>query len=232
MRYFLSLLLLFSVIDLQAQNVKPFEGEITFELKIEGGGEEMALARQFMPTGFLYLLKGNNVMIKTLGENAAMTGNVVYHAKSNKAFLVQDASKTVYLMADAPKSTENSETVDQVPLVRAGELPKTIGGYRCKHFIISNPQDESGQTELWVSEEIMVKMPEALGSNMPIDEKIMAVVKGFPLAMKMDGPEGLKITMTASKIEKKTINSHLFDMPKGYEVKNFETSSIRPGGGR
>lgn len=232
MRYLLSFLLLLVLSVAIAQHQKPFEGEITFKLEIQGGGEEMALARQFMPAGFLYILKGNNVLIKTLGENAVMTGNVVFNAKSNKAFLVQDAAKTVYLMTSPPKAEENSEEVNQLPLVRAGNEPKLIAGFKCKHYIITNPQDESGQTELWVSEEIMVNMPAALGSNMPIDQKIMSVVKGFPLAMKMDGPDGLKITMMATEIEKKPVSGNLFDIPKGYEVKNYEPGNSLPGGGQ
>ncbi len=232
MRYLISFLLLIATIVAQAQNQKPFEGEITFKLEIEGGGEEMELARQFMPSGFLYLLKGNNVMIKTLGANAAMTGDVVFNAKNNTAFLLQPTARIAYLMKDVAKADENSEEVHQLPVVRTGTTPKTIGGYKCKHYIITNPQDESGQTELWVSDEIMVNMPHALGNNMPIDQKIMSVVKGFPLAMKMDGPDGLKISLMATTVEKKPISSSLFEIPKGFEVKNFEPGSLLPGGGQ
>jgi hypothetical protein len=231
MRYLIiCLALLFSNIA-QSQNVKPFEGEILFKLEIKGGDEEMNMARQFMPTGFVYTIKGDNVLIKTLGTNSAiMTGNAVYNAKSNKAFLVQEASKTIYLIAPAREAEEVSEDASNVPLVVAGTETKTIAGYICKHFIIASNEEEGDKTEIWVTDAIQVNMPPALGDNMPNDQKIMSIVKGFPLAMQMEGPGGLKITMQAEKVEKKQISAGVFDMPKGFDVKPLDPNTARPGG--
>lgn len=233
MRYLLlCLVFLFSGV-LNAQNTKPFEGEINFKLEIQGGGEEMELAKQFMPTGFMYVLKGDNILIKTLGANSAMvSGNAVYNAKTNTAFLVQDAAKIVYQLNKVEASSEKAEDIKLQPNVAAGSESKKIAGYNCKHYIISNPEDETGQTDIWVTEEIKVTMPQALAGNMPIDQKIMAVVKGFPLALKMEGPGGLKIAMQAESVVKKAVSMSVFEMPKGYEVKPMDANMGLPGGSR
>lgn len=222
MRYLILLLFFFYAKTTFAQVVKPFEGEVHFKLEISGGGEETELVRQFMPSGFVYVLKGDNVLIKTLGTNAGMMGNVVYNAKTDRAFVVQEALKTVYMIKPTEKQAASSEDVSNVLRVADGASPKNIAGYQCKHFIISMGDAEGSDTEIWVTEAIQVTMPQSLGSNMPIDQKIMSMVKGFPLAMKMSGPDGLRMELEAVKIDKKGVSNSVFDLPKDYEIKTFE----------
>jgi hypothetical protein len=232
MRFVLICLTFFLTAVTVAQTPKSFEGEITFKLEITGGGDETALARQFMPTGFIYVLKDNNVLIKTRSANAAMMGDVVYNAKTDRAFVIQEAMKTIYLIKADEKSAEMAEDANKLIRLSVGTESKTIAGYFCKHYIFSMGDEEGSQTEIWVAEDIKVVMPNSLGNNMPIDHKLMSMVKGFPLAMKMVGSDGLIIEMVAEKIEKMAVKNSVFDMPKDYEIKTFEPTMKNPGGGK
>lgn len=117
--------------------------------------------------------------------------------------MVQDASKTVYLIQDKALDEEGGEDVRQLPRIEQGSQSKTIAGFLCKHYIIYSGEEEGGRTEIWVTDAIQVTMPKSLGNNMPIEQKIMSVVKGFPLALKMESPGGLLMAMEAEKVEKR-----------------------------
>ncbi len=218
---------LFSL-QLFAQNKKNFEGTVSFDVNISGGGSEMEMAKAFMPSGYVYSIKGENVHLKTVGGMTQMMGTIVFNEKLNQSFMVNDAQKMVFVFKEET-AAETGEHVDKVPQIKKGTEPRQIAGYNCEHYIISLPEEEGGITEIWVSEELKIKMPQGSSRGLPVNEQIAQAIKGFPLAMRVDA-QGLLIHMEAKEVKREKINDSLFEMPKGYVVKDFDPAMFSPGG--
>lgn len=222
----LSLLLAFSAFTIQAQSTKNFEGSIVFSFEISGGGEELEMAKAFMPTGYLFRVKGENVrMTMQGGMMSAMMGDILVIAAKEQTYMVNDASKSAMLMPkEENKQADNADKFD----VEEGADARTVVGMPCKHFIVRSKDGEL-IGEYWVTDAFQVKVPKSKSAGNILTQGSNFGVKGFPLRVVMN-QQGMQIVMEAKEVKAEKLSSSLFEVPKGYTVSDFNPAMFQMGG--
>lgn len=220
------LLLAVTTVASMAQSKKNFEGTIQFSFEVSGGGEEMEMAKAFMPTGYLFRIKGENVrMTMQGGMMAAMMGDIVVNAAKEQTYMINDAGKSAMMMPkDESKAAEPSDKFD----VQEGKEAKTIAGMACKHYIVKTKAGEL-VGEYWMTDELQVKVPKSKTAGNILTQGNNFGVKGFPLRVLMN-QQGMQITMEAKELKAEKLSADLFEIPKGYTVSDFNPAMFQMGG--
>lgn len=222
----LAIVLLFVSTLAESQSKKNFEGTVLFSFEISGGGQEMEMAKSFMPTGYLFKIKGENSRTSIQGGMmAAMMGDVIVNATSDEVYMVNDANKTAMRM---PKE-ENKEAVDASKYdVQKGDDQRTIAGFTCEQFIVRSKEGEL-LAEYWVTDAISIKTTRGKAANSPISQSNSFGISGFPLRVMMN-QMGMLVTMEAKEVKKEKLPADLFEIPKGYTVSDFNPAMFQMGG--
>lgn len=222
----LSSLLLLVVLAVQAQSKKNFEGSILFSFEVSGGGEEMEMAKAFMPTGYLFRIKGENVrMTMQGGMMAAMMGDILVIAAKEQTYMINDAGKSAMLMPkEENKTPENADKFD----VQEGTDPRTVSGMACKHYVVKTKE---GQLigEYWVTDELQVKVPKSKSAGNMLTQGNAYGIKGFPMRVAMS-QQGMQIVMEAKELKSEKLSASLFEVPKDYTVSDFNPAMFQMGG--
>jgi hypothetical protein len=227
MKKILSLLLALALFagSTMAQSKKYFEGTIQFSFDFSGGGPEMEMAKAFMPTGYTFQVKGDNVRMRMNGGMGAMMGDMVVNGNKNKSFFLNDANKTAMTL---PESKEE-ETPDAASFeVKKGTDERVIAGYKTQHYLITTREGEFSEMEFWVTDEIYMKPPQGKQGS-PIGQASMYGIKGFPLRLVM-ASAGATVTMEVQSVKKEKLADSLFDIPKSYTTSVFNPAAMPMGG--
>lgn len=222
----LSLLLVMSVMAVGAQSKKNFEGSILFSFEVSGGGEEMEMAKAFMPTGYLFRIKGENVrMTMQGGMMAAMMGDILVIAAKEQTYMINDAGKSAMLMPkEENKQADNAGKFD----IQEGADPRTLSGMPCKHYIVKTKEGEL-VGEYWVTDELQVKVPKSKSAGNILTQGNTYGIQGFPLRVAMN-QQGMQIVMEAKELKPEKLAASLFEVPKGYTVSDFNPAMFQMGG--
>lgn len=197
-----------------------FQGVITSKIDYELP-EAMEAQRSMLPSEMItYIGKGfSRVEQKTMmGDQIVITNN-----EDKSAVLLMNMMGK--MMAIKMSDNDNSDSVDEnteEPKITYTDETKEIAGYKCKKAVVVT-EDESGEeveTEIYYTEEISPKA----------DNKF-AGLKGFPLQYTLN-TQGMIMTVTASKIEKKKVSKKLSEIPEGYEEMTMEEFQNMMGGGQ
>ena len=218
MRYLLSLwalalLLASGLQSAQAQALK--EGQITYEVKVEGAKSPMAN----LANGALleYIFSGDLSSFKGSMMGGLMVMDFTNNAKTQDALMLMQMMgqrKAVSLKAkDIQAMQKEQKQANALPPLKYSNSNKTIAGYACRKAQTTLPDGQ--KLTLFLCEE----MPSL--SN-PMMGKAFSQVKGVPLAAEIkDGSQVIRIL--ATKIEKKApANSFPLKAPAGYEVLTWE----------
>lgn len=214
-------------LSVTAQSKKNFEGSILYSFEVSGGGEEMEMAKAFMPTGYLFKIKGDNSRMSMQGGMmAAMMGDVVVNAAKEQVYMLNDANKSAMLMPkDDTKANEDASNYS----VEKGSDKRKIAGYDCEHFLVKSKTGEQ-LAEYWVTNDIAVKTPKGkAASTSPIGQGNSFGIEGFPLRVQMN-QMGMLITMEAKEVKKEKLSMDLFEVPKGYTISDFNPAMFQMGG--
>lgn len=168
-------------------------------------------------TNYVYYVKGDMVRIDEIG------------GKSHKAegtFLVDMDQKTIKalnhdrkLYMDQP--TPPSPTMKGTCSVKKGEV-KNLQGYKCVEYVVTNTE-ENIQISYWLADGKFSFFEKLLHQlNRPDKSavyflQIPSIKNTFPMLSiqkSMDGMDQVRLEVT--KIEKKEIDSSLFELPKTY----------------
>lgn len=182
-----------------------FEGEIVFGISYENLPPEMKGMEGMMPTEFKFLIKNEKSRMEmnsmmgpaiTITDNSAKTSTVLMNAMGQKMKMTVDFNET-------EKADANSEKLD----IKYVDGTKKIAGYTCKKAVMKMDGEEGGEMIFYYTEEIA-----------PIEGMKGfkdAGLKGMPLEYSIT-QKGMKMVVTATKIEKKSIDDSVFDIPEGY----------------
>ncbi len=211
MKYFLataSLIMLFSI-NLLAQS---FEGTIEFTRKTS-----------IDTTKYTYHVKGDMVRIEELGSNGQIAGIMIVNTKNYKAKSLSPDRK-LYMELESPNNKfitiNNSE-------VKKGKVSKTIAGYKCDEWSVSN-KDQNTIITYYLSKDnfdffegllIALNRKDKFATYY---QQLPETKSSFPfLAIEKDLTTGKeKAKLEVSKVTKKAIDPKLFEIPADY--KKFE----------
>ena len=224
-------IVLFSVLcfnQLKAQDF--FSGSILFDLEYEGDMMEMFSA--MMPSSYLFNFQESKMSFEMTGGVAALMGGMRFITDNTQGvtYMLSEKDKVAYEMKhqELQESLAGQSTQAKPEVKKLDEII-TIAGYQCqKYEVITKADDGSTATQyMWVTPEIKVTQPGKYTiANMPNNFIASEEIDGFPLKIISEiVSQGVQLTMvmTASEITKKQFDSNLFDLPKDFEVKPFDS---------
>jgi GLPGLI family protein len=107
----------------------------------------------------------------------------------------------------------NEENIDFDLQLEATKETKEIAGYKCRMYHASMKKDPSKKFDVFFTEELDIKVPNAMGPYSTIPGMLMQYrLKRF----------GLEMEFTATKIYKEKVLDNAFDLPAYYKVVSKE----------
>ncbi len=214
-----------------------FEGMIAMKMETENQtGAEM-----------IYFLKGRHTRIETkvanLPEGSAVMlwdldgGKITTLMPSRKMYMTMDMKTAAEDMKDMKKSQGQEEA--EFPKLTPTGKRETIAGYTCEHWLMGDKQDmdmcvakglgyfgmggqSGGGLGSWKN---LVFSPKMLAAAATHPEWVKFLEGGaFPLKLSAMKDGQVKMTMEATRIEKKTLDDSLFVIPTDY--KEFSMPNI------
>lgn len=197
-----------------------FEGTLKYSIAMSGGGIEAQKA--MLPTGYTFVIKGNNSKFITEGGMvSSMIGDVIYRGDEKTTYLVNNTTRT----ANKLEKTDSKEDKKSDLKVTKESGTAKILGYDCQKYKVVSKDPESGSEQiiyLWASKDL--KLSASNKSESPvggIGQFMFEGVDGFPLKMetitKIQGSE-IKTIMTATKIDLSKVSESEVSIPKGYRI--------------
>jgi hypothetical protein len=208
--FFLLLIFALHAPSTYGQKTKTFEGKISYSVSIQGDGPEVSMARNVMPSRVIYVLKNGSFLVEQQGGMAAVGGIFIYNQVIDKAFIKNDSYKTVTIIH------QEVET-GVVPVLKRTDKTKVIAGYPCVAFSFQFDDGASGKGEIWVAESLKVKYKPNFNANTPLDNRLLAVLPGFPLAMTFY-LDNFQMDLVADAVHEKRIEDGVFELPGDYKV--------------
>lgn len=183
-----------------------FEGEIVFAMKYENLPAEMQGMEGMLPKEFKVFVKNEKSRVEfssmmgpliTITDNKAKTSTMLMNMMGQKMKMTVDHDEEKN-MDDQSAENINIKYLDDT---------KEIAGYSCKKALLETGNEEDPDMEFYYTEKI------APVKGMQGFEGVG--IKGMPLEYKIS-KQGMTITVTASSIDKKTVDDGLFEIPEEY----------------
>lgn len=201
------------------------EGVIIYDFKMEGTGA--AEIDQFMKGSTIQLfIKDSSACLDILFMNGLMHAQIIRNAVSNTNVMLLDipllAEKIAVPFPKTDAEGEDNElfnrmnALDQLknspsPLTFKGK--KRIAKYKCRKGTFDLPAGTDVDFTIYSTEKLRIDNPNV--------DAIFHVLGGFPLGLDLSA-EGMTFEIFAKSVEKKSIPSTRFDIPKGYTEKDME----------
>jgi len=223
----LTLTIIFGIIGFNSFSQDTFEGTISFEVNIIGeNAEQMA---QFMPQGYEFSFKGTKSIFKISGGMMAqMMGEIMVDNQTGSSYMINHAEKVAYKMENTMNESVEGMEISRPTITKLDEEVEILG-YNCqKYKVVSTIQDQTMESFIWVSKDIVVPYPKNSGDMLGGSGAFyFPELEGFPLKMVNNLNSGMgmvKMEMVAVNVERKAMDDSLFNIPEGYEEKNFDAS--------
>jgi uncharacterized protein YneR len=211
LKYFLAttVIAVIATVKLLAQS---FEGTIEFTRKTS-----------IDTTKYKYHVKDNMVRIEEIGSNGQIAGIMIVNTKERKAKSLSPERK---LYMDMESSNSSFIKIDGSE-VKKGKSSKTIAGYKCNEWTVSNKQQNTAIT-YYIAKDNFDFFEDLLIALNRKDkfatyyQQLPETSNSFPfLAIEKDLSTGKeKAKLEVDKVIKKPIDAKLFEIPSDY--KKFE----------
>ena len=188
-----------------------FEGTIEFR-KVKKGKEST----------YIYYVKGDNVRLEEYGPRKTITDLAVINLKEKKVYLLSPERKSYMILQTSPSTKDMTNTK-----VEMTKEAKTILGYPCKKWVISNP-DYNAKVTYWVTQGNYDFFVSLLATLRRKDyaalfyQQVPAAIGYFPMVSvwsDMSGTEMEKLEVI--KIDEHVLRGNFFSIPADYsEIKN------------
>jgi len=230
--------IIFFYSDLAAQ--VGFEGIIRYQINNAQNTEQANMLPEYTE----YHIKGNNLVIQMIGHDNRMMARILIQGDSGAFYMIDDTEKTAMKVVvkgkelegignvpeefreeyeEALEKAEQESEFEQFDLVGTGEKG-SIAGYVCEKYVVKVKNENSFiESEVWLTEKIIVEIPDALkDNNNPL--LIFMNEKGFPL--KFSGKSQSKgevqtFEMTAVKVIKNALKPSEFTIPEDYHISDM-----------
>jgi hypothetical protein len=188
-----------------------FEGVVEFSVTTEQGTMPMT-----------YMAKGDDARVEMEGR-PGMKAAILINVKNKKTVMLMENMK-MYMDVPQPKPEDMPESNPEIS--KTGKMQEILG-HKCEQYVI---KEGDTQSEVWIAKDLgsfaMFRMGRP-GSSAKEEawQKVVGSEGGFPLkSITKSGDETVN-EMIATKIEKKSLDDSLFQIPEGY--KQFNPSEMR-----
>lgn len=218
--------LFLAVTPLFSQDV--FSGQITYDIEVTGDQAEMMAG--MMPEAYIFTLDGDGRAKFKIegGMVAAMFGEFYIDGNTGDSYMVKHSEQVAYDMSGGDDASESSKEND-ADVEKLNETA-TIAGYKTQKYKVTstNEKGEKTVTYVWIAEDLSIgKLKDAENLEGGAESFFVEGVNGFPLKIESEIPQmGGNMIMKASSVEKKKYKKSDFEVPAGYEVKEFDPSSM------
>lgn len=211
-QYFYGFLLLVSFYG----KSQTLQGKVTYTIDYDVNlpdRPDLELYQSMIPENIELSIKGLNSIMKINGGMAQeLVGDILYKSAEKALYTISNTNKT------AVKTPLSSLQQNGDKVFKAEKTNETsiFLGYKCTKYVV---KDTAEKTETWVwsapitnaSSRLMVYFLES------VTQYQIANVSGLPLKIEFKGKE-FNLSILPKSIDKKTIPSSLFVIPKGYKV--------------
>lgn len=169
---------------------------------------------------YIYYIKENKVRLDEIGvRSRRVEGTYIVDLKEKKIVVVSHDRK---LYMDKPQTAPAKPS--GTPEVIKTKNTRTIQGYKCTEYIVKNANDDT-QVTYWITNgkfdffDPFMKLVTRKEKLITYYRLLDLGAGSFPmLAIETVLSTGrVSGSMEATKVEKKTLDSALFEVPKGYE---------------
>ncbi len=210
---FLALLSLILCLPAYVSAQKTFQGVVTYKLDAPGNG----------PKSFTYYVKGKKARIEMEMPAQSPMGNaaIIIDGES-KAMITLIPQMKMYMQMPMPDAdtTDYGDASGQEKPVKVGDS-EVILGHNCDHWKMNS--EEGGTVDLWNAKGFgNFMMPGSMGGlpgrgKQPEWMKEFMAQGFFPLKVIVKDKNGNnEMTMEATKVDEKTLNPSLFEVPSGF----------------
>lgn len=181
-----------------------FEGKVT--MKISGDDQTSNID---------YFIKGDNIRMEMKADQGSVI--ILYNQKDSKTYMIMPEQKMYMDLQGFDNLTKGDlQSEDKSPNInRTGEF-KDINGYNCEKWII---RDEDNVVEAWMTDKLgnFFMMTNPMNKNS--QDNWQKELQGNFFPMKVDVMEDgeKKTSMEVLSINKTTLGSDLFIVPKGFQ---------------
>lgn len=198
----------------------PFEGEITMNVSDAAKPE---------PKTITYDVKGTKMRFVAPEEHGPMSGGyVIFDTTAKKMTVVQDAKKTAMVMDMGAMGgmTPGAPPPGPKPTVDKTGKNDTVAGYTCEQWKITETNGE--RSDVCVAQGIMFPVMGRRGTGW-----MSQLENSFPLrAISYDSAGKEKSRMEVTKVEKKSLDDAMFQVPAGYTTQDMAEMMKGLGGMR
>lgn len=206
--------LLVLIIITQGAYAQNFEGKITYDIKYIEVPAEMQGMESMLPKNIIMLIKGKKIAMKQ--DMMGGTQTVLFNGETEESAIIMDMmGQKMAIMITAEEEREAREELG-APQITYLDGTKEIAGYKCLKAKMKTGEQV---IELWYTKDIKGAV-----------HKDFTELDGFPLEY-LTFSQGMKLSMTASIVDKQTQSDSMFEIPEGYQKISMDEFSSMMGGG-
>jgi GLPGLI family protein len=212
-------LLLLSIASACAQGKPAFEGIVVYDMSFDESG---------LPPEVLSMLKGSTITVSVKGDmrradtkTPMSTASTISDEKKKTVVSLMDMMGKKVMIRMGEKELKKESEKNPAPAIKYLDETKTIAGYICKKAEITfkNSDDKEETSTVFYTEELPSSDFRATYKGL----------KGFPMEYSMT-QNGMKLTLTATKVSKEAIDDSKFIIPEGYKETTLEELQKSMGG--
>jgi len=221
-----------------------FEGIIRYEINTSMSADQTGMLPKFTE----YHIKGNDLILQMIGSDDKMMARILIQGDAGAFYMIDDVEKTALKVVvrredveglgnvpeefreeyeKALREAEEENEFNKFDLEKTGETA-LIAGYLCEKYVVRAKNDEiSVNTEVWLTDKIKVRVPDALKDN---NNPLLTFMNesGFPLKFKGKsgsgpGSQAGSIEMTAVKVDRKPLDPSVFLIPDDYHISDMSS---------
>ncbi len=191
---------------------KTFEGLVHFQITEGKRAHEME-----------YAIKGDRMRMKMQVDEKHSTGGIV-DTKTGEIIVLMPEQKMYMVFGGGGEMARNAMQTDAT--IEETGRTETIAGYKCSEYII---KEKNSTIELWATEGLgrfvsFADVQKNRGKN-PGWADVLADKELFPLrTINKDRRGRVQTKMEATRVEPRTLDASLFEVPAGYQ--KFEIPNL------
>jgi hypothetical protein len=169
-------------------------------------------------TSYVYYVKGNTVKIDEIGARSKKVEGSFIVNMDNKTLTMLNHDRKIYMDQAIPATPVTKGK----PEVKKGDGSKTIQGYKCQEYSVTNTEENTKIT-YWLAQDKFTFFEKLLRQLNRKDKSsvyyllLPDIKNAFPMMSTQTDLTGKPmVTLEVTKITKKEIDATMFQIPKGY----------------